>query len=123
MTENKPTQTVDDYISTFPADTQQILQKIRRIIHKTVQGAEEKISYGIPTFTLNGKSVVYFSGWKQHVSIHPRPAGDEAYQKAVAPYGGGKGTTQFPLDKPIPYDLVERTVRFLAEERATRSGY
>ncbi len=73
---------------------------------------EETISYQIPTVKLHGKYVVYFSGWKSHISVYPLPSGDEAFERDIAPYKAGKGTAKFPLNKPIPYDLIKRmTVR------------
>jgi len=112
---------IDDYINTFPRETQDILQKIRGIANKVVPGGEETISYGIPTIKLDGKYVVYFSGWKHHIAVYPTPhaAGDELDQ-ALQPYKAGKGTLKFPLDKPVPYDLIERVVVALAADRAER---
>jgi uncharacterized protein YdhG (YjbR/CyaY superfamily) len=116
-TTNKKTfTTIDEYIAIFPADTQFILEKVRQIIHKALPEAAEAISYAIPTFDLNGKHVVFFAGWKHHISLYPLPAGNEAFQQAIAPYKRAKGSIQFPLDKPIPYDLVEQLVTLLIEE-------
>ncbi|HCT79211.1 MAG TPA: hypothetical protein DGT23_22160 [Micromonosporaceae bacterium] len=109
--------TVDEYIRSFPEDVQKVLEEMRRRIHKAVPGSGEKISYQIPTITLDGKYVVYFAGWKQHVSLYPVPAGDEAFEKKIAPYRAAKGTLKFPLGKPVPYDLVERVAKLLARQR------
>lgn len=82
--------------------------------------ADETISYGIPTFTIGGRYLVYFAGWKHHISVHPVPAGDAAFQRKIEPYVAGKGTLTFPLGEPIPYDLIGRVAALLFEER-TRS--
>ena len=116
MTDKKLFTTIDDYISTFPADIQTILEKVRQSIQKAAPDAIETISYGIPTFNLNGKHVVFFAGWKHHISLYPLPAGDEAFQQELAHYKRARGTIQFPLDKPIPYDLVEQIVTLLMKE-------
>ncbi len=116
MTDKKLFTTVDDYISTFPEDIQAILEKVRQSIQKAAPDAVETISYGIPTFNLNGKHVVFFAGWKHHISLYPLPAGDEAFQQQIVHYKRAKGTLQFPLDKPLPYDLVEKIVTLLLKE-------
>ncbi|HEY9377015.1 MAG TPA: DUF1801 domain-containing protein [Jiangellaceae bacterium] len=109
--------TVDDYISSFPDDVQAILHKIRQTIRKAVPDAGETISYKIPTFTLDGRYFIYVAGWKDHISVYPVPNGDEAFEQAITPYRAGKGTLKFPLDQPIPYDLIERTAVLQAEQR------
>ena len=116
MTDKKLFATIDEYISIFPADIQVILEKVRQAIHKAAPEAAETMSYAIPTFDLNGKHVVFFAGWKHHISLYPLPAGDEAFQQAIAHYKRAKGSIQFPLDKPIPYDLVEQIVTLLIKE-------
>ncbi len=120
MTDKKPFTTIDGYISTFPADIQAILENVRQAIHKAAPEAVETMSYGIPTFNLNGKHVVFFAGWKHHISLYPLPAGDAAFQQEMAHYIRAKGTIQFPLDKPIPYDLVEQMVTFLMKEKPAK---
>ena len=117
MTDKKPSTTVDDYISTFPEDIQAILEKVRQAIHKAAPDAVETMSYGIPTFDFNGKHLVFFAGWKHHISLYPLPAGDATFQQELAHYKRAKGTIQFPLDKPIPYDLVEKIVTLLMKEK------
>ena len=97
-------------------DTQVILEKMRQAIHKAAPEAAETMSYGIPTFDLNGKHLVFFAGWKQHISLYPTPAGDEAFQQELSHYKRAKGTIQFPFDKPIPYDFVEQIVTLLQRE-------
>jgi uncharacterized protein YdhG (YjbR/CyaY superfamily) len=122
MTGKKPSTTIDGYISTFPADIQAILENMRQAIQKAAPEAAETMSYGIPTFNLNGKHLVFFAGWKHHISLYPLPAGDEAFQQEIAHYKRAKGTIQFPLDKPIPYDLVEQIVTFLMKENPEKES-
>ena len=117
MSDNKQFTTIDEYISTFPADTQAILENMRQAIHRAAPDAVETISYSIPTFDLNGKHLVFFAGWKHHISLYPLPAGDEAFQQQIAQYKRVKSTVQFPLDKPVPYDLVEKIVTLLIMEK------
>ena len=109
--------TVDEYIATFPADVQEILQQVRRTILGVVPEAGEKISYQIPTITMDGRALLYFSGWKQHISVYPIPAGDEALAAEIEPYRAGKGTLKFPLNKPIPYDLIARLAQAFVDSR------
>jgi uncharacterized protein YdhG (YjbR/CyaY superfamily) len=116
MTDKKRFTTIDEYISTFPGEIQAALEKVRQAIHHAAPEAVEAISYGIPTFDLNGKHLVFFAGWKQHISLYPTPAGDEAFQQELSHYKRVKSTVQFPLDKPIPYDFVEKIVTFLMME-------
>ncbi len=109
--------TIDDYISSFPDDVQVVLQDVQRTIHKAVPGAEEAISYQIPTITLNGRYLVYFAGWKRHVSLYPLPDMDEGFEQEIAPYKAGKGTLRFPLGEPIPHDLITKLVARLVQQR------
>jgi uncharacterized protein YdhG (YjbR/CyaY superfamily) len=120
MTSKKPFTTIDEYISTFPADIQAILENVRQAVQKAAPEATGTISYGIPTFNLIGKHLVFFAGWKHHISLYPLPAGDEAFQQEISQYKRAKGTIQFPLDKPIPYDLVEQIVTLLMRENPER---
>jgi uncharacterized protein YdhG (YjbR/CyaY superfamily) len=83
--------------------------------------AEEKISYQIPTFTLQGKYFVYFAAYKKHIGLYPAPRGSEQFKKELAAYAGGKGTVQFPFDKPIPFELIRRIVKFRAKENLKRA--
>ncbi|WP_344214521.1 iron chaperone [Kribbella sancticallisti] len=106
---------VDEYIASFPEDVQEILQRVRQTIRAVVPDAGEKISYQMPTFTLDGKNLVHFSGWKKHISIYPIPPLDDVPAKEIEPYKSGEGTLKFPLNKPIPYDLIGRLAEaFLA---------
>lgn len=107
--------TIDEYIESFSERTQKILEKIRRVIKAEIPGSEEAISYAIPTFKLNGKSVIYFAGFAKHVSIYPIPTGSKSFQKSIEPYIKGKGTVSFLLDKPIPYELVKQIAQVSLE--------
>jgi uncharacterized protein YdhG (YjbR/CyaY superfamily) len=110
-TKRIPAKTVDDYIKTFPADVQSRMQKIRKIIKATAPKADEMISYGIAGYKYKGM-LIYFAGFKDHVSVYPAPRTVEPFKKELAAYGGGKGTVQFPNDEPIPFGLVKRIVQF-----------
>ena len=107
---------IDHYISGFPKDVQDIMQKIRVTIKKAAPDATESISYKMPTFSLYGRYLVYFAGFKRHIGFYPAPIGNEDLKEAIAPYVSGKGTLQFPLDQPIPYRLITKIVKFRAKE-------
>jgi uncharacterized protein YdhG (YjbR/CyaY superfamily) len=107
---------IDEYIAGFPAGTQQVLQQVRATIRAAAPDAEEAISYQIPTFRLKGRYLIYFAGFKQHVSVYPAPVGNAAFAEEMAVYGSGKGTARFPLNKPIPFDLITRLVQFRIDE-------
>ena len=109
---------VDEYIGSFPADVQEVLQEIRRRLHDVVPGAGEKISYQIPTITLDGKALLYFSAWKEHISVYPIPPVDDALAAELEQYKAGKGTLKFPLMQPIPYDLIARVAQAFLDSRA-----
>ena len=111
-----PFKTIDEYIEAFPTNVQSILEKLRLTIRKAAPGSVETISYGMPTFKLNGKGLVYFAGFKNHIGFYPVPSGIEAFKNELAAYKQGKGSVQFPLDQPIPYDLVRRIVVFRVKE-------
>src|SRR5580765_5358061 len=96
---------IDDYISTFPPDVQEILQTVRETIHKAAPEAEEAICYQIPTFKLNG-NLVHFAAWKNHLGFYPTPSGTKEFQKEIAKYAFAKGSIQFPFDQPIPLSLI-----------------
>jgi uncharacterized protein YdhG (YjbR/CyaY superfamily) len=110
-------ESVDDYIATFSPEVQTILQAARKTIHAAAPGLQESISYGIPTFSVSGRPVVYLGGWKKHISIYPIPELDESLEPQVVPYVSGKGTAKFPLSKPIPHDLITALVQRLAAQR------
>lgn len=107
---------IDDYISQFPLEVQEILEKIRSIVKEVAPEATEGISYGIPTFYLNGKYFIYFAAWKKHISIYPIPNGSDEFNKEIEKYAFAKGTLKFPLNKPIPYDLIKRIVEVKLQE-------
>jgi uncharacterized protein YdhG (YjbR/CyaY superfamily) len=108
--------TIDEYIAGFPRDVQKILQKIRMTIQKAAPDAEEAIKYQIPTFTLKG-NLVHFAAYQTHIGFYPSPTGIEKFKNEVAVYGSGKGTLKFPLDKPIPFELISKIVKFRVKER------
>ena len=116
MAEHKFT-SVDEYIGSFPPDVQEVLQEVRRTIRAVVPDAGEKISYQIPTITLDGKALLYFSGWKEHIALYPIPPVDDALAHEIEPYRSGKGTLKFPLKKPIPYDVITRLTRAFVASR------
>ena len=109
---------VDDYIAGYPPKVRAILRKIRATIRRAAPDAEEAISYGIPAFKLHG-NLIFFAAYKAHVSIHPRVAGLKA---ELSKYQGGKGTVQFPLDKPIPYGLIARMTRLRVKDNLQRAA-
>jgi uncharacterized protein YdhG (YjbR/CyaY superfamily) len=114
--------TIDAYLAAFPPEVQALLQQIRQVIHEAVPNLGETISYGMPTFTLHGKYLVYIAAHKKHIGLYPAPTGAEEFHEAVALYGGGKGTLKFPLDKPMPFDLIRRVVRFRGKEQAEKAA-
>jgi uncharacterized protein YdhG (YjbR/CyaY superfamily) len=106
---------VDDYIASFPVETQELLTQIRNTIKKMVPQAEETISYSMPTFKLNG-NLVYYAAFKNHIGFYALPQGNEAFKKELQEYKTGKGSIQFPIDKPLPLDLIKRIVEFRVKE-------
>jgi uncharacterized protein YdhG (YjbR/CyaY superfamily) len=114
--------TIDQYVGSFPEDIQIVLQEVRRRIRDVVPAAGETISYRIPAITLNGRHLVYFAAWKRHLSVYPIPVADEVLGRELAPYLAGKGTVRFPLREPIPYDLIERLVALLVQQRDGSPG-
>lgn len=113
-------ESIDAYIGDFPKNVQQILKQMRTLIRKAAPAADEKISYGIPCFTLNGKNMVFFAGYKNHVSIYPAPRGVESFEM-LDNYEGGKGTVQFPLDKPLPVSLINKIVKYRVKENEEKA--
>lgn len=103
---------IDDYIAGFPSDVQKKLEQIRRTIQKAVPDAEEAISYQIPTFRLRGKNLIHFAAYQHHIGMYPAPRGVDEFKEELSKYEGGKGTVQFPLDKPVPVALVRRIVKY-----------
>ena len=112
----KQFKTIDEYIKIFPQDVQSILERMRQTIRKAAPEAVESISYQMPTFKLNGKNLVHFAGYKNHIGFYPVPSGIRAFKKELSQYRTGKGSLQFPIDKPVPYDLVKKIVMFRVKE-------
>jgi uncharacterized protein YdhG (YjbR/CyaY superfamily) len=112
---------IDEYIAGFPPEVQEILEKIRATIREAAPEAEETIKYRMPTFTLNG-NLVHFAAFKKHIGFYPVPTGIEKFKKELSVYEGGKGSVQFPLDEPIPYDLINSIVRFRTEENLRKAA-
>ena len=111
---------IDEYIEGFPNNVQKILQKIRKTIQKAAPDATEAISYAIPTFKLNG-NLIHFAAYKNHIGLYPAPRGVDEFKNDMARYEGGKGTARFPLDEPIPYDLITRIVKYRVKKHMERS--
>jgi uncharacterized protein YdhG (YjbR/CyaY superfamily) len=107
--------TIDDYISGFPESVQAILQEIRRVIREAAPQATEAIKYRIPTFVLGG-NLVHFAAFERHIGFYPTPSGIERFKEELAGYKSAKGSVQFPLHEPIPYDLICRVVEFRVKE-------
>ena len=114
-TSHRKFKNIDEYIKSFPPDIQKILERLRDIIHEIAPEADESISYGMPTIKLNG-NLVHFAAFEHHIGFYPTPSGIEAFEKELSPYEHAKGSVQFPLDEPIPYDLVKRIVQFRVKE-------
>ena len=116
MVPAKKFETIDEYIESFPENVQDILEELRDTIRKTAPGVAESISYQMPTFKLDRKRLAYFSAWKNHIGFYSIPVGDAAFRKELSLYSGEKGSLRFPMDKPIPYDLVKKIVMFRMRE-------
>lgn len=111
---------IDEYIAGFPKDTQKILERVRAAIKKAVPEAEETISYSMPTFTLRGRYLVYFAGFKNHIGFYPIPEGITAFKKELSVYKTGKGSVRFPLDEPMPLRLITKIVKYRAKKQLGR---
>lgn len=121
MAKAQPPKDIDDYIACFPADVRAILEDVRTTIRTAAPEATETISYQMPAFKQHG-ILVYFAGWKKHIGLYPPVSGDKALEKAIAGYAGPKGNLQFPLDQPIPYDLIERIVKLRVRQDLTKAA-
>jgi len=121
-TTNAQLRTVDEYIMSFPANVRPVLQKLRETVHEAAPEAEETISYQMPAFRQNGV-LVYFGGFKNHIGFYPTPSGTENFQQELSPYKAGKGSIRFPLNKPLPYDLVKKIVKFRLKENSSKKEY
>lgn len=113
--------TVDQYISSFPTDVQALLRQMRSTVKAAAPGAEELISYGMPTYKLHG-NLVHFAAFKNHIGFYPVPSGIAAFQKELEPYKSAKGSAQFPLTGPLPLQLVERIVKFRVKENEEKAS-
>lgn len=121
-TDQPEPRTIDEYIAGFPDDVQGVLRQVRATIRDAAPDAEESISYQIPTFKLQGKALVYFAGFKRHVSVYPAPVANAEFAEEMAVYGSGRGTAKFPLGKLIPLDLIRRIVRFRIDATLARAN-
>ncbi len=119
MDTNTVPASIDEYISKFPPETQEILSEIRKVIKEAAPEATEKISYQMPTFYLYG-NLVHFAAYKGHIGFYPAPSGIEAFKEELSVYKGAKGSVQFPLDKPMPYTLISRIVKFRVIENVKK---
>ncbi|MDP1844739.1 MAG: DUF1801 domain-containing protein [Sediminibacterium sp.] len=107
---------IETYIQQFPSNVQEILNNIRKLIKDNAANAEELFSYGMPAYKLNKKPLVYFAAFKNHIGFYATPSGHAEFQVALSKYKQGKGSVQFPLDQPIPYQLIESIVKFRVKE-------
>lgn len=112
MATSKSPKTVEEYIAQFPAKTQKLLKQIRKAMRTELPKTDEVISYGIATFKMNGKPVIYFAGYQDHVSVYPVPKGSAAFQKQVERYQTGKGTLRFAVDKPLPLAFIRKAAQY-----------
>lgn len=118
---NTAPQTIDDYVAGFPKDIQGLLEEVRKAIQEAAPNAVEKISYGMPTFALNGKNLVHFAAFKNHIGFYPVPSGIEKFKKELSKYKGAKGSVQFPLDKAMPLELIAKIVKFRVKENLAKA--
>jgi uncharacterized protein YdhG (YjbR/CyaY superfamily) len=114
--------TIDEYIATFPEDVQKILQELRAVIKASAPEAKEKISYQIPTFALNG-NLVHFAAFKKHIGFYLTPSGIQAFKDELSVYESAKGSVQFRIDKPLPYELVSKIVKFRVLENLQKAEF
>jgi len=116
MTDKPGSEAIDQYLEQFAPPARAVLDELRTFIRTTVPDASETMSYGIPTYDLNGKHLVHFAGWKHHIGFYPVPTGIEAFKDELAVYKTSKGAVQLPYDKPLPIELIGRIVRFRVAE-------
>jgi uncharacterized protein YdhG (YjbR/CyaY superfamily) len=115
-----PSSNIDTYISSFPEEIQTLLQQVRATIRESAPEAVEAIKYAMPTFILHG-NLVHFAAYKNHIGFYPVPSGIEAFKEELSQYNGGKGSVQFPIDKPMPLELISRIVKFRVMENQAKS--
>lgn len=116
MANRSKASSIDEYIAEFAPETQAVLQELRSVIKQAAPGAIETISYAIPTFDLNGKHLVHFAAYANHIGFYPTPSGIERFKVELGSYKSAKGSVQFPLDRPMPFDLIHQIVEFRVEE-------
>ena len=112
--------TVDEYLSSLPANTKSILKELRKTIKQAAPQAEELISYNMPAFKLHG-GLIWYAAWKEHISLYPRTSRMEAFIKELSEYEGSKGTIKFPIDRPMPFDLISKIVKFRVRENLEKT--
>jgi uncharacterized protein YdhG (YjbR/CyaY superfamily) len=115
MASKRQFRTIDEYIAEFPENIRNILEEFRRVIREAAPQAKEAMRYGIPTFRLNG-NLVHFAAFKNHIGFYPTPSAIKAFNKELAPYKQAKGSVQFPIGSPVPYDIVRKIVIYRVEE-------
>ena len=114
---------VDEYIKSFPTDTGKKLEQIRRTIRKAAPGATESMSYGMPAYKTNKKPLVYFAGYRNHIGFYATPSGHSAFAEELSKFRQGKGSVQFPLDEPLPLDLIRQITLFRVQENLAKSKF
>jgi uncharacterized protein YdhG (YjbR/CyaY superfamily) len=119
MEDNKSITTIDEYIAQFPAEIRARLESLRKVIRETAPEANEKISYNMPTFTLNG-NLVHFAAHKSHIGFYPTPSGIEVFKDKLSEYNSSKGAVQFPNSKPLPLELIKEIVSFRVSENTKK---
>ena len=119
MENRSAAKSIDEYIAEFPPETRKVLAEVRALIKASAPGATEKISYGVPTFDLNG-NLVHFAGYKNHIGFYPGASGIAAFKEEIKIYKNAKGSVQFPLDQPMPMDLIRRMVEFRVQENTSK---
>ena len=115
-----PNNAIDEYILQFPPHVQEILQMLRNVIKESAPDAKEKISYGMPTFVLQG-NLVHFAAYKNHIGFYPTPSGIETFKHELSGYKSSKGAVQFPIEKPLPFDLISQIVKFRVAENERKA--
>lgn len=118
---NRGFNSIDEYIASFPEDIQNILNDIRATIRAAAPEATEKISYQMPTFFLNG-NLVHFAGFKTHIGFYPTPSGIDEFKAELSKYKGSKGSIQFPIDQPVPLDLIAKIVKYRVSENLKKAA-
>ncbi|MGC1377240.1 MAG: DUF1801 domain-containing protein [Anaerolineales bacterium] len=111
---------IDEYIATFPEEVQKKLQELRAVIKAAAPDAQEKISYQMPTFALKG-NLIHFAAWKNHIGLYPTPSGTQEFQQELSVYESAKGSVKFPMDKPLPLELIGRIVKFRVAENLKKA--